>query len=184
MKTEKEFELLGKAIDETEDPDSKFAGDFRKALINEFAKEGITEEMLFGGNTKRKKMVIIRPDLASSLRGIAEASKGIADAMSKVSSAAMDSSISASQVKKKPHGPPFEVTYIDSEITASDEELLAYFRGIMLQKRIDRMDLIERMTHAAASLSGNTPEEELALFHAALRNNGFDFNKALISYLS
>lgn len=81
-------------------------------------------------------------------------------------------------------GPPLEATCMDSEITASDEELLAYFRGIMLQKRIDRMDMIERMTHAAASLSGNTPEEELALFHAALRNNGFDFNKALISYLS
>ena len=89
--------------------------------------------------------------------------------------------------RKKPapiQGSPLEATYMDSEITASDEELLAYFRGIMLQKRIDRMDLIERMTHAAASLSGNTPEEELALFHAALRNNGFDFNKALISYLS
>ena len=79
--------------------------------------------------------------------------------------------------------PPVKVTCMDSEITASDEELLAYFRGIMLQKRIDRMDLIERMTHAAASLSGKTPEEEYADFHEALRAKKFDFQKALNSYL-
>lgn len=185
MKAEHELELLGETLDE--DPEREtFAAAvnrLREALVDEFEKTGIPR-VLFG--RKRKKVLIIRPDFASALRGIAEASRGCADAVSKVSSAALDLSISASQMKEKEklNGPPLEATYMDSEITASDEELLAYFRGIMLQKRIDRMDLIERMTHAAASLSGNTPEEELALFHAALRNNGFDFNKALISYLS
>ncbi len=88
--------------------------------------------------------------------------------------------------RKRPariQGPPLETACMDAEITASDEELLAYFRGIMLQKRIDRMDMIERMTHAAASLSGRCQEEELNFFHVALRELGFDFNQGLIWYL-
>ncbi len=80
-------------------------------------------------------------------------------------------------------GPPMEVTYIDSDITASDKELLAYFRKIMLQNRINRMDMIERMTHAAATLSGRTPEKELAYFHEALSYCGFDFKRGLNLYL-
>lgn len=95
------------------------------------------------------------------------------------------SSAAAAAIRnRKIHGPVLRITIIDSSIEASDEEILRYFKEIMLQKRIDRMDMIERMTHAAATLSGNTQEEELAIFHAALRNNGFDFNKALISYLA
>ena len=177
MKAEQELELLGKTIEEDPERETFAAAvnKLREELVKEFEKTGIPEKLLFG--RKRKKILIIRPDVSSSLHHFAKNSKICADSFSKVASAAMNPSISASQMKEKLHGPPFEVTYMDSEITAS-------FRGIMLQKRIDRMDLIERMTHAAASLSGNTPEEELALFHAALRNNGFDFNKALISYLS
>lgn len=184
MKAEQELELLGKTIEEDPERETFAAAvnKLREELVKEFEKTGIPEKLLFG--RKRKKILIIRPDVSSSLHHFAKNSKICADSLSKVASAAMELSISASQMKEKLHGPPFEVTYMDSEITPSDEELLAYFRGIVLQKRIDRMDLIERMTHAAASLSGNTPEEELALFHAALRNNGFDFNKALISYLS
>mgnify|MGYP007070250410 CR=1 FL=1 len=158
MKAEQEFELLGKIIGE--DPEEEtFAAAVNKLheeLVKEFEKTGIPEKVLFGSkNTNRKKKAILRPDFADSLRGIAEASRECADAMSKVSSAADTLIVSAGQMKEKEklNGPPLEVTYVDSEITASDEELLAYFRGIMLQKRIERMDLIERMTHAAAAVA-------------------------------
>lgn len=65
----------------------------------------------------------------------------------------------------------------------NDKETLRYFQEIMLQKRIDRMDMIERLTHAAAFISGWTPEEELGNFHEALRAKGFCYSKGLISYL-
>lgn len=185
MKAEQELELLGKTIEEDPERETFAAAvnKLREELIKEFEKTGIPGKLLFG--TERKKKAVLRPEFSDSLCGIANASRECADAMSKVSSSATAISISARQMKEKEelHGSPLEFTYMDSEITASDEELLAYFREIMLQKRIYRMDMIERMTHAAATLSGNTQEEELAIFHAALRNNGFDFNKALISYL-
>lgn len=188
MKTEQQLELLGKAIGE--DPEEEtFAAAVNKLheeLVKEFEKTGIPEKVLFGSkNTNRKKKAILRPDFADSLRGIAEASRECADAMSKVSSAADKLIVSAGQMKEKEklNGPPLEVTYVDSEITDYGEELRAYFQGIMQQKRIDRMDLIERMTHAAATISGRTPEEELAHFHAALQTKGFDYPRALRSYL-
>lgn len=65
----------------------------------------------------------------------------------------------------------------------NDKETLRYFQEIMLQKRIDRMDMIERLTHAAASLSWRCHEEELHFFHVALRECGFRFNEGLIYYL-
>lgn len=183
MKAEQELELLGKALGEAPEEETFAAAvnKLREELVKEFEKTGIPEKLLFG--RKRKKILIIRPDVSSSLHHFAKNSKICADSLSKVASAAMDPSISASQMKEKLHSPPFEVTYMDSEITASDEELLAYFRGIMLQNRIDRMDLIERMTHAAASLSGRCHEEELHFFHVALRECGFRFNEGLIYYL-
>lgn len=131
------------------------------------------------------KRLILRPDYASSLREFTEALRGSADSLSKLSSSCEAASKSAGRLKeeKKIQGPPIMVVEIDTEITASDEELYTYFLERLAQERIDRMDMIERMTHAAATLSGNTQEEELAIFNAALRNHGFDFNKALISYL-
>lgn len=136
MKAEKEFELLGKAL-ETGEPAAieVFAKALRGELTKSFAKEGISEEMLFGS-------------------------------------------------KSAPiQGQPMEASCIDSVIMASDEEILHYFKEIMLLNRIKRMDMIERMTHAAAAISGNTPEEERAAFHEALQAKGFDYRKALKSYL-
>ena len=184
MKAEHELELLGEALGEDPERETFAAAvnKLREELVKEFEKTGIPGKLLFGS---KKKKSCSSARLADSLRGIAKASGECADAMSKVSSAADTLIVSAGQMKEKEklHGHPIEVTYVDSEITASGEELLAYFRGIMLQKRIDRMDMIERMTHAAATISGRTPEEELAHFHAALQTKGFDYPRALRSYL-
>lgn len=113
MKTEKEFEILGRAIEATEDPISAFADDFRRALINEFKKEGITEEMLFG------------------------------------------------------------------------EELCCFYHERSLHERIGRMDLVERLTAAAANCAGAIDNTvELRDFHEALVAAGFDFWKGVRKYLS
>ena len=185
MKAEHELELLGEALGEDPERETFAAAvnKLREELVKEFEKTGIPGKLLFGS---KKKKAVLRPDFADSLRGIAKASGECADAMSKVSSSAAAISISASQMKEKEklHGPPLEVAYMDSEITASDKELLAYFRGIMLQKRIDRMDLVERMTHAAATLIGGPQEWEMERFHAHLQTLGFDFDKAIVRYLS
>lgn len=52
------------------------------------------------------------------------------------------------------------------------------------REKIARMEAVERMTHAAAVLSGNPQRMELADFHEWLRAEGFDFGRGLCAYLA
>ena len=47
----------------------------------------------------------------------------------------------------------------------------------------ERLDIMERLTHAVSTDIGSAPETEREIFHHILRQEGFDFWKAVRCYI-